>query len=66
MKEEPNKKWEACEKKSRILLRISWEYREKLTDVIEYGLVKQKQAKIGTNHAPLFADLTGLRINNVF
>ena len=27
IKEEPNETWEACEKKSRISLRISWEYR---------------------------------------
>ena len=30
------------------------------------GSRKTKTAKIGTDHAPLFADLTDLRIKNVF
>ena len=30
------------------------------------GPRKQKQAKIGTDHALLFADLTDLKISNVF
>ena len=69
IKEEPYETWEACKKKkSKISLWISQEDKvtQKLIDVTEQGLVEQKQAKIVIANAPLFVDLTDLRINKAF
>ena len=48
------------------LIELEDRSRRNKTDLEEIENVKQKQAKIGTDHALLFADLTDLKISNVF
>ena len=67
IKEEPGETWEACEKKIQNIIANKLGI-ESDVEIDRHHRIGPCKTKIGirTNHAPLFAELTDLRISNTF